>query len=331
MPAVKMKILAMSGSLRATSINSALLRTVARLAPAGVEVTVCSLIGELPLFNPDLESRLPAEVKEFHAQVAACSALMIASPEYAHGVSGSIKNALDWLVSFEPFVHKPVAVLNTSPRAHLADTALRETLRTMSAVVVEAACVSIPLLGAKITEAVMAESPLVAQPILASLNALCSASAQPSPGELTHQQLERYLHEHIPLSRAMGVSVLEILPGGVTLGAPLAPNINHRDTAFGGSISAVAVLAAWSLLHVRLSAAGGSRLVIQRHSMTYQRPIAGPFIARSFLPDAAAWEKFVRTLARRGRARIAVSCCVEYQGRPAGQFEGDFVALGAGE
>ena len=84
------------------------------------------------------------------------------------------------------------------------------------------------------------------------------------PGEL-----ERYLHQHIPLSKAMQVSVVEVLPAGVVLSAPLAPNINHRDTVFGGSASALAILAAWSLLHTRLSGEGiASRLVIQRNTMS---------------------------------------------------------------
>lgn len=69
-----------------------------------------------------------------------------------------------------------------------------------------------------------------------------------SPGEL-----QTYLHAHIPLSGAMQVSVVQAALEGVVLSAPLAPNINHRDTVFGGSASAVASLAAWSLLHTRLS------------------------------------------------------------------------------
>ncbi|MFB3040360.1 MAG: YiiD C-terminal domain-containing protein, partial [Candidatus Poribacteria bacterium] len=64
--------------------------------------------------------------------------------------------------------------------------------------------------------------------------------------------LEEYLHEHIPLSKAIGVKVVEADSAGVTLSAPLAPNINHRETVFGGSASAVAILAAWTLLYVRL-------------------------------------------------------------------------------
>jgi thioesterase domain-containing protein len=148
----------------------------------------------------------------------------------------------------------------------------------------------------------------------------------------TQEQLERYLHDHIPLSKAMSVAVLAAAPDSVVLRAPLAPNINHRHTAFGGSISALAILSAWSLLHMRLTSAGiDGRLVIQRHSMTYEQPILGEFIARSHIGDESAWAVFLRTLARKGRARMGVSCSVESLGRIAGRFEGDFVALGAGE
>lgn len=142
-----MRILAISGSLRAASSNTALLGAVQRLAPAGTRVRLLAGAGTLPLFNPDLEPRPPRAVRVLWRDVAAADALLIASPEYAHGVSGTIKNVLDWLVGFEPFVHKPVGVLNASPRARHADGALRETLRTMSATLVPAACVTIPLDG----------------------------------------------------------------------------------------------------------------------------------------------------------------------------------------
>jgi thioesterase domain-containing protein len=142
--------------------------------------------------------------------------------------------------------------------------------------------------------------------------------------------LERYLHEHIPLSKAMQVSVISVQTDGVTLRAPLAPNINHRDTVFGGSASAVAILAGWSLLHTRLAGAGlPSRLVIQRNTMNYELPIAGSFTARSFIQTPAAWESFVLTLKRKGRARLTVSCILEYDGQPAARLEGEFVALGS--
>ena len=88
--------------------------------------------------------------------------------------------------------------------------------------------------------------------------------------------LQQYLHEHIPLSRAMQVTVLAASVEEVLLAAPLAPNINHRETVFGGSASAVCILAAWSLVQVRLRAARiPARLVIQRNLMEYLLPVSG--------------------------------------------------------
>jgi thioesterase domain-containing protein len=142
-------------------------------------------------------------------------------------------------------------------------------------------------------------------------------------------QLEQYLHEHIPLSRAMQVSVLEVGHEEVVVAAPLAPNINHSETVFGGSASAVAILAAWALLHTRLHDAGiTGRLVIQRNSMAYRLPIQGDFAARSSV-SAEAWQKFLRMLARKDIARITVSATLEYMGQAVGDFQGEFVALSA--
>ncbi|KKB12003.1 thioesterase [Devosia geojensis] len=143
-------------------------------------------------------------------------------------------------------------------------------------------------------------------------------------------ELETYLHDHIPLSRAMGVRVMAIGENGVTLAAPLAPNINHRETVFGGSASAVAILSAWSLLHLRLTAEGlPSRVVIQRNSMEYLAP-TGDFIATSsFAPDAD-WAAFARMLSRRGRSRIAVEAVLEQEGIVAGRLHGEFVAFTTG-
>jgi chromate reductase len=167
-----MEILALSGSLREGSINSALCRAASRLAPPAMRVTVFSGLGSLPLFNPDLEAvPLPA-VQAFRLAVGKANALLIASPEYAHGISGAMKNALDWLVSFEGTVGKPVALINTSPRAHHAYEALREVLQTMSTSIIGEASPAIPLLGACTTEEAMIHSPEVSRAIGAALEAL---------------------------------------------------------------------------------------------------------------------------------------------------------------
>ncbi|TAJ80342.1 MAG: NAD(P)H-dependent oxidoreductase [Gallionellaceae bacterium] len=138
-----MGILALSGSLRAASENTRLLRALARLAPAGTAVIVYSGLGELPLFNPDIEFPNPPAVAALREAINAADAVIIASPEYAHGVSAVIKNALDWMVGNESFVNKPVALLNAAPRATHAYLALRETVTMMSANVIDAACITL--------------------------------------------------------------------------------------------------------------------------------------------------------------------------------------------
>ena len=149
---------------------------------------------------------------------------------------------------------------------------------------------------------------------------------------MTPRNLELYLHRHIPLSKAMEVAVAACDEEGVTLAAPLTPNLNHRGTAFGGSVSSLAVLSAWTLLHVRLGAAGlPSRIVIQKSEFTYLKPIDGEFTARCPLPEAAVWNRFLTTLRRRGKARITLEAEVRSGTVAAGRFAGDYVALGGAD
>jgi chromate reductase, NAD(P)H dehydrogenase (quinone) len=143
-----MNILAISGSLRATSLNTAVLQAAGRLAPPGVAIEIFEGIGNLPFFNSDLDGdRLPKEVAEFRTVIGKADGLLISSPEYARGVAGVMKNALDWLVGSFEFPNKPVALINTSPRATHAVAALTVTLETMSARLVQDASITLPLLG----------------------------------------------------------------------------------------------------------------------------------------------------------------------------------------
>ena len=167
-----MKILAISGSLRAASINAAFCRATAQLAPQSLAVEVLSGLAEIAPYNQDLEVQPPPAVAALRARVGASDALIIASPEYAHGVSGVMKNALDRLVSYEGTEHKPVAQVNTSPRAHHAHDALRETLATMSVDIVAGASLTVPLLGTCATTQEMIASPQVRTAIAEMLDAL---------------------------------------------------------------------------------------------------------------------------------------------------------------
>jgi thioesterase domain-containing protein len=145
---------------------------------------------------------------------------------------------------------------------------------------------------------------------------------------LEAQELQTYLHNHIPITKAMGVEVRKCGYAGVELFAPLAPNINHRDTVFGGSASTLAILSAWALLHVRMADKSvRPRLVIQQNTMSYDQPIITDFYAVCHYQDKSEWARFETTLARRGRARITVPAVLECQGDAVAKFEGRFVAV----
>jgi thioesterase domain-containing protein len=114
----------------------------------------------------------------------------------------------------------------------------------------------------------------------------------------------------------------------VRLAAPLAPNINHRSTVFGGSAAALATLAAWALVHLRLAEQGYSgRLVIRRSSMDFEQPIAGAFEAVAQAPDAQRWRRFSAAVARGRPARLEMHAALTFHGARAGAFTGEFVAL----
>ena len=127
-----MRILALSGSARSLSTNTALLHALARAAPEGVEVRVYDRIADLPVFSPDLDDAPPPVVQDYIAEIGAADALVISSPEYVRALPGGLKNALDWLVSRETLVNKPIALAHASHRGDDMLAALRVVLATVS-------------------------------------------------------------------------------------------------------------------------------------------------------------------------------------------------------
>jgi NAD(P)H-dependent FMN reductase len=173
-----LRILAISGSLRAVSSNTAVLAAARALAPPEVEITLYGGLGGLPHFNPDLDGEgalLPTPVAALRAEVGAADGLLLCSPEYAHGVPGALKNALDWLVSGSEMVGKPVASVNAAPWATLAQASLLETLRVMSTNVVAEASVALPVRGGRLDEAKILADPDLSQALRAALAALVRA------------------------------------------------------------------------------------------------------------------------------------------------------------
>ena len=149
-----MKLLAISGSLRERSFNTALLKAAAGLVPECAEVELYGGLASLPHFNPDLDvDPAPGPVVDLRARLAACDGVIVCSPEYAHGVPGSLKNALDWIVSSGEFTDKPTLLINASPSfmgASLAQANLVEILRVMGAKLPDDSVISVPSVSRKV-------------------------------------------------------------------------------------------------------------------------------------------------------------------------------------
>ena len=172
-----MRILALSGSLRKLSSNTTLLKAAALLAREDLRIELYDGLAHLPAFNPDMEGTPaePAPVLEFRGKIKKADGVIVSSPEYAHGVPGALKNALDWTVGSGEFVDKPAAVISASLHSAYAHDSLIETLRVMSARVVEEASVKLPLQGKKLDERGIAADPELSKPLGAAVRALADA------------------------------------------------------------------------------------------------------------------------------------------------------------
>jgi thioesterase domain-containing protein len=141
--------------------------------------------------------------------------------------------------------------------------------------------------------------------------------------------LESVLHQDIPLTRDMGLKVLNWQQHQLRLHLPLAPNINHKSTLFGGSLYCGAVLAGWGWLHLRLQEAGidDGHIVIQEGQISYPLPVKTDGVAICDAPDDATWEKFLKMYQRRGRARLTLNTRIVAEGsdESAVVFSGQYV------
>lgn len=180
-PRPEFRILAISGSLRAVSTNTSALLALARLAPPEISVECYAGLGGLPHFNPDLDGEgasPPGPVAELRRRVSAADAIVISSPEYAHGVPGSLKNALDWLVSMVDFPGKPVAVLDLSPMSVHVQSSLLETLATMSAALVRDARLTVPLPRNRLDATAMVADITIAAALRSAIAAIAEAASR---------------------------------------------------------------------------------------------------------------------------------------------------------
>lgn len=174
-------LLTICGSLRAGSSNAALLDAARQLVPAGVTTCAYTGLALLPAFSPDLEENaaaLPDAVAHWRSALATADAILISSPEYAHGVPGALKNALDWAVGGNELVGKPVGLLSASAASRFAHPQLVEVLTTMSARVVPEATVvlDIPRRGADAAQ--LAADPVLGPALRAVVRALLASTAR---------------------------------------------------------------------------------------------------------------------------------------------------------
>lgn len=171
-----MRILAISGSLKASSTNTKLVRAIAELAPENVEISLYEGLASLPHFTPDRDDEYsPASVLELRQQLQAADGVLICTPEYAFGVPGSLKNALDWTVSSGDLWGKPVAAISASPLPTGGDKAhasLLLTLKALGANVPEKAKLTIPMVNKKLNASGEVTDAETAQALMAALDAL---------------------------------------------------------------------------------------------------------------------------------------------------------------
>lgn len=184
MPARRCRILLISGSLRAGSTNTALLRTAQAVAPEGVETTLYEGMGGLPHFNPDDDAEgLPVHpaVAALRAAIGEADALLLSTPEYAGALPGSFKNLLEWTVGDASTYRKPIAWVNTSGAAAPTGAAdahdsLRKVLGYVHAEIVEAACVRIPVARAAVGDDRLIADPQIRAQVVEVLAALAAGA-----------------------------------------------------------------------------------------------------------------------------------------------------------
>lgn len=146
--------------------------------------------------------------------------------------------------------------------------------------------------------------------------------------ESSAEILEATMHRLIPITRAMGIGVIEHRRNRVVLKAPLAPNVNHTGTGFGGSLSTLVTLSGWALLHMLLAEQGvDATILIREGTTTYLAPVRQDFEAICEVADDKMLDQFLNTLKRKGRAAIELAAQIAIDDTPAVRFRGSYVVL----
>ena len=146
------------------------------IAPPAIHIVLYEELDTIPPFNADLDVEPgPEAVSRLRAALRDADAVLFSTPEYAHGVPGALKNALDWVVKSGELSGKPVVLFNASARGEYAQASLREILKTMDARLLSDAEITVPLLGKDLTPSDVAANPQSAEVILSSLEKIASS------------------------------------------------------------------------------------------------------------------------------------------------------------
>jgi chromate reductase, NAD(P)H dehydrogenase (quinone) len=177
-------LLLITGSTRAESSNSAVLRTARMCAPEGVTASLFPGLADLPAFNPDVtDAHAGPFVGALRTALAAADGVVFCAPEFAGTLPGSLKNLLDWVVGSGELYGKPVAWINTAVvgRGEGAQASLASVLAYLGAVPVEAACIALPTAGTAEREDGMIKDPEIRSRLTTALGALIAAAATTEP------------------------------------------------------------------------------------------------------------------------------------------------------
>ncbi len=237
-----LRFLAIAGSLRARSTNLLLLQTAALVAPVDARLEIFPELGNIPLFNPD-RTDVPLAVAGLRAAIHLADAIIISTPEYAHGLPGALKNALDWLVSGIELTDKPVVLYNASARSVYAQSALREVLATLGARVLDDACITIPLIADTRTAQQLADDAAIVEPIFAALQRLAASIRSGAVNSAAGSQpvgraLPRWQRRPVPECRSFHGRYAGI--------EPLNP-VRHAEALYA-ALCNPSVTAAWTYL-----------------------------------------------------------------------------------
>ncbi|MGD8782723.1 MAG: YiiD C-terminal domain-containing protein [Ignavibacteria bacterium] len=145
---------------------------------------------------------------------------------------------------------------------------------------------------------------------------------------LTNEDVKNYLYENIPITKHLGIEVKEFSDLSIKLYAPLEKNINHRESAFGGSISSLVILSGWTLLHLKLLEAGiDCHLVIQKSTTDFLLPAFADFETECKILNEDVWDVFLYILEKKNKSRIILKSQVSSENKVIGTHEGVYVAL----